>query len=99
MFILPKQPSEKLPCGVDFVKVLPAGETIQGSSTVTVKDAAGTDVTSSIKATHAINGTQITAIVQAGTAGETYTVTFKAVTQNYTFEEEVILEVKEEQAI
>lgn len=99
MFILPKQPGERLPCGVDFVKLLPAGETIQGGSTVTVKDSAGGDVTSAIKASHAVNGTQIAAVLQAGTAGQTYTVTFKAVTQNYVFEEEVVLEVSEEQAI
>jgi UDP-N-acetylmuramyl tripeptide synthase len=95
-FILEKQPAEILPYSVDFTKRLPTGQVIQGTSTVVVTDDQGANVSGSmIVGSPTIARPLITVTLQAGTNGKDYLVTFTAQTQNYKFEEDVRLKVRE----
>lgn len=94
-----KQPTEVLPCSVDFKLRVPAGETINpATSSVKVTDAAGADKTADMtQGSLSVSGTIVTIVVKGGTNLEDYTVTFLAVTTPavYKFEDEVLLQVRE----
>jgi hypothetical protein len=90
-----KQPSEIIPLAVDFQSILPSGESIQSvGSDVKVYDASGNDKTSEMRVAKTIGSTRIDAIIQGGTHGSKYDVQFTAKTQNYLFEEDIDLEVR-----
>lgn len=92
-----KQPSELIPCIMDFVRVLPSGETI---STVDVKvyDDAGVDCSSTmLDGTPTVIGTQVLARIIGGTSGFRGKITYLVTTtpSGYILEEDVLLEVDE----
>jgi len=92
-----KQPREVIPCTMDFVKALPAGEAIN-TLDVKVYDPDEVDVSSSIiSGTPTKVGTKVSLVVKAGTSGLDYKIEFIIVTTPgaYTLEEEVELQVKE----
>jgi len=98
MFLKSKQPNEKIPIGIDFVDVLPDGESIVlASSTIVVLDSLSADVTSTIRDSGpTVTGTTLNGVFKAGTHNQTYLITFTAQTTNgYKFEEEVKLRVRE----
>jgi hypothetical protein len=98
-FILRKQPNEIVPCSIDFKRRIPTGETINAAvSIVKVTDSSGVDKTSTMMVgVLAVSGTIISAVIQAGTDLDDYTITFRAVTTPavYKFEDEVLLEIRE----
>ena len=81
-----KQPSEAYPVYADFVNVLAAAETIViASCSVTVEDAAGTDVTTDMVQGLSVQDTTKlkTTLKAAGTeAASPYKITFIAVTSD-----------------
>lgn len=90
-----KQPSEDLPIAVSFVNRLPAGETIQNTSTVTATLDDGTDASSFLSGSPSISNPIITVKVTGGAQGRDYSLRFLAITQNYKFEYDVIVQVNE----
>jgi hypothetical protein len=96
MFLLEKQPSEVVPCAIDFSDVLPTGETADSASTVTAKDSTGVDVSASLLTGKAATGSVVSITVKSGSAGD-YRLTFLIVTTPsvFKFEEDVLVRVKE----
>lgn len=76
-----KQPYEEFEVAVDFSENMETDEVIS-SKTVTAVDKDDEDVTATIIASSAIEGTnQVSAVVKAGTSSASYyTITFKCVT-------------------
>jgi hypothetical protein len=97
MKLFEKQPREKIPitCDLGLNRYIPDGETIQNTSSVVITDATGANVSAAMLHATSINSPKITAVIKAGTSGAYYTVTFNIITENYQFEEEVRLAVKE----
>lgn len=94
---LNKQPGEKFPVSVDFSA---ANEALNaGSSAVTVFDSAGADVTGTILVNSGLqnNDTGMWARIQGGSSGETYKVSFRAVTITNAdvYEHDVFVKVRE----
>lgn len=64
----------------DFTDELPGDAALNsGTSTVTAVDADGTSATSTVVGTVSVSGMSLRAVLQAGTNGQDYIVTFKAV--------------------
>jgi hypothetical protein len=95
VYIIVKQVAEKIPITLDLINYLPSAESIQPTSTVVITDSLGVNQNATILDAISISSPKITARIKAGTAGQVYTVTFTIVTENFIFEEEVRLEVKE----
>ena len=95
-----KQPSEIIPCTVDYTKVIPAGDTLLETSSVVVKDAEDEDVTEDIVdvgPTVDSTGKKLTIRVIAGEDGEDYSITLYGRTeQGYLFESDIKLMVREQ---
>ncbi|TAK63648.1 MAG: hypothetical protein EPO24_04050 [Bacteroidetes bacterium] len=91
-----KQPSEQIPLSLDFSAVLPTGETVQSSSTVKIVDPDGADVTATMLLDSSTDDSAVYAIITGGTGLLDYKVTFTALTQNYKFEEDIVLKVREQ---
>ncbi len=90
-----KQPGEKVPVAMDFTAILPVGETLQGTSEVKVYDSEGTDVTATLLDIKTVVSPKLNAVIKAGTDGEDYKIKFIARTQNYIYEEDMTLKVRE----
>lgn len=82
-----------IPVSLDFSKVLPSGQTLQAGSSITISDSNGVDTTSAMLASSALDTTKMTANIQAGAIGSHYFILFSAVTQVYTYQKKVELEV------
>jgi phage-related protein len=91
-----KQPDEKIPLAMDFINVLPIGETLQSSSDVKVYDGNGTDVSGTMLFFKTVVGSKVNAIIQNGADLGDYKITFIGITQNYQFEEDITLKVREQ---
>jgi hypothetical protein len=92
---LPKQPAEVIPISVSFVLRLPTGETLQSSSTVTaIAISDGSDASSLVSALD-VTSPIITVTFSGGAHGEDYRISFTGVSQNYTFEYDVIIQCRE----
>lgn len=77
-----KQPWEKFLVRAGFTKWLAAGETIDGvASSVIGYDNAGNDVSSQVlQGNHSVAGPKLVQTVKGGEDGETYKLTFRAIT-------------------
>jgi hypothetical protein len=84
-----------IPLSVDFVKVLPSGQTLQNTSSVTIKDSLDVDKTSEMLVESVLDSTKIVATIQGGVVGKHYQVLFTAITQDFKWEKAVELEVTE----
>jgi len=90
-----KQPGEVVPVAMDFSNVLPTGETLQGTSDVKVYDADGVDKTSTMLTSKSVTSPKLNAIIKAGDSAKDYKITFIGITQNYRYEEDVTLKVRD----
>jgi hypothetical protein len=91
-----KQPNETVPFTMDFSDVLPTGEVLQNTSDVKIYDSSGNDVSATMLHAKSIVSPNINAVVKAGTSLSNYKITFIAITQNYRFEEDITLKVREQ---
>jgi hypothetical protein len=82
-----------VPLSVDFSRLLPTGQTLQVTSSVAITDSFGNDTTSAMLSSTVLDSTKMTAIIQAGAIGIHYKVLFTAITQLYTYQKIVELEV------
>lgn len=90
-----KQPAEKIPLTMDFGYVLPLYEDLQPSSEVKVyRIVDDEDLTSTMLIAVTIASPQINATIQGGVNNIDYKITFTGKTQNYIFEEDIILKVR-----
>jgi len=96
IFYASKQPSEVIPVEIRYERLLASGETVTILD-VKVYDSTGQDVTVAMLVSSTISGGAAgVAVIQAGTDGEKYKVTFKATTSNsYVYEDDVALSVLE----
>ena len=85
-----KHASEKLNHEFDFRDELTSGASISSRS-VTALDSTGASATSTIVSSSAISGTKVTAVLQAGTSGQTYRVTFQATASDAEVLEKVLV--------
>ena len=75
-----KDPSEVVRLGIDFANLLATGETIS-TATVTCRTAAGVDTTTAmISGSKVISGSIVRQLVQGGSAGTTYKLSFLVTT-------------------
>lgn len=90
-----KQPSEELLRYVDFVDRLATGDTV-ASCIISARDGSGADAPTVIYGPSAIVGTKVYYTIKGGTHGETYTYTFRAVSNaNAKVEEDLVVNVRE----
>jgi hypothetical protein len=82
-----------IPLSVDFVNVLPSGQTLGVTSSVTITDSLGVDTTSAMLSSSSLDSTKMLAIIKAGSVGGHYNVLFTAITASYKFLKNVELEV------
>ena len=75
--VLYKRPSEKISYAYDFTPKLQSDSGLSASS-VTAVDEEGTNVSSSIVSSSTASGLVVTGILQAGSDGKDYLVTFQA---------------------
>ena len=93
----PKQPYEELPRYVDFVDRIATGDTI-ASCTITAVDESGVDATATIvpNGASAYSVAKVYYTLKGGTDGETYKVTFRAVsTAGAKVEEDLMVDVRQ----
>jgi hypothetical protein len=89
-----KQPSEILPVTVSFENLLPSGETLQNTSTVTAY-VEGVSTPSFLSGSPDISSPYITQDVTGGTDGVDYKLTFIGFTDGgYRFEYDVVVQVR-----
>jgi hypothetical protein len=89
-----KQPSEEIPVAVSFVNRLPTGETLQGTSSVDAVAVSDGSDASSLVSDLGISSPIISCKFTGGVHGEDYKLTFLAATQNYTYEWDVVVQVR-----
>jgi hypothetical protein len=82
-----------IPLSVDFVKVIPTGQTLQAGSNVTITDSLDVDKTSEMLVESALDSTKMVATIQGGEVGKHYRVLFTAITEDFKWEKAVELEV------
>lgn len=98
-FTFEKQPSEVAPITLDLEDYLPVDDTISGTPTILITNAAGTDATDTIKDSVAVDGYNLTIVVKAGSDGDVYNVKASIVTVGgYTLEADGELRIKERTA-
>lgn len=91
-----KQSDEKISIKADFTNAIEGTEAFEAASEVKVYDSDDVDVTSTIiDGTPTVSSPTITAKVKAGTDGETYKLTFKAVTTNHTYELDIYMIIED----
>jgi hypothetical protein len=92
-----KDPIEVIRRRLNFTDLLPDGETLQPSSSVSILKIDGQeDTTLDMLVSTSINPSNIVVVIKNGIDRKKYKVIFLAVTQNLTFKEVVILSVREE---
>jgi hypothetical protein len=96
--IIYKQPIEKIPCVWDNAQEMPTGQTFQLTSSILVFDGLGNDTTPSMLVSTTISPTKIEAIIAGGVDGEQYDISFRGVTQDFVFENDIFLNVQEMRA-
>lgn len=74
--VIYKHPSDEVLYAVDFTDDLPDDTSVTSSSSVTAVDSDGTSATSTVVGTTSQSGMSARAVLQAGTDGEDYTITF-----------------------
>lgn len=77
-----KRPSERFPIAWDFVDDIAADDSLATQAVTAIDETTGADVSSTLLAGAAISGTEVAVVVQAGTDGHNYRVTFKATTSD-----------------
>lgn len=97
MFTVEKQPAEIIPVTINFVRLLPAGETLGNNCSVTALDINGNNASNNIIVTSLAASPYLTATVTGGNNSEVYSLSFKGITTpgNYVFEEDVVLKIVE----
>jgi hypothetical protein len=92
----PKQPIEEIRYEVDFTKALAESDSVASITSIKVYDAAGTDVTSTMKdaGSDQLNGNKASAMIIAGIDGQRYKITYIVATvDGETLEEDLALTV------
>lgn len=90
-----KAAAERFPITMDFASDMESGDTISTQSVTAIKTSDNTDATATVIATPSISGSKIIVVVQAGTAGQTYVITFRATTAaGYIYDASVAMMVK-----
>jgi hypothetical protein len=74
--VLYKAPNDEVFYSVDFTDDLPDDTSVSSSSDTTAVDEAGTDSSSTVVGTKSQSGMAQRAVLQAGTSGKDYTITF-----------------------
>lgn len=74
--VIYKHPSDEVLYSVDFTDELPDDTSVSASSTVTAIDSEDASATSTVVGTTSQSGMNLRAVLQAGTDGEDYLVTF-----------------------
>lgn len=93
-----KQPSEKYKIAIEWNGKLPSGGTLSSCDVSAVDNSDQSDATGTVlvSPTGEISGTQSRAVVQAGTDGKTYKITFLVtLTDGSILEEDVLMQVTE----
>lgn len=75
--VLYKRPSEKISYAYDFAPKLQSDSALSASS-VTAVDEEGNNASSTVVASSSASGVILTGVLQAGTNGKDYTITFQA---------------------
>lgn len=84
-----------VPVTLDFVKLLPSGQTIQNTSSISITTTLGEDKTAEMLQATTLSDTAMSASVKSGAIGQTYFVIFTAITQSYKWVKKVDLEIVE----
>jgi len=74
--VIYKTPADEILYSVDFTDELPDDTSVSSSSDVTAVDEAGTDSSATVVGTESQSGMSARAVLQAGTSGKDYTITF-----------------------
>ena len=74
--VLYKHPNDEILYAVDFTDDLPGDTTVSSSSSVTAVDSDNASATSTVIGTASQSGMEARAVLQAGTDGEDYTITW-----------------------
>ncbi len=94
MFKFYKQPSETYTIAMDFVGRIPPTVTISSDS-VTAVDEDGSDASATVISSSTSSGTEVQAVVQAGSTGTDYRITISATLSNSeVLEEDVLMRVR-----
>ena len=81
-----------IPASLSFVRLLPVGQTLQATSSITITEGV-VDRTSAMLVSTTLDSTKISGVIQGGTVGTSYVILFTAITQAYKFLKRVQLEV------
>ncbi|MCI0565366.1 MAG: hypothetical protein MN733_43430 [Nitrososphaera sp.] len=76
--VLYKNPSDEVLYSVDFTDELPNDTALDAGSDVSAVDSDGTDASATVLGTESETGMTVTAVLQAGSDGEDYRITFTA---------------------
>lgn len=94
--VFTKQPNDKFIVAADFTSKLATGETLNSRTVTAVKKSDGSDATSTVVYSSAIDGNRILIGVQAGATGECYQIVAKVVTSNsYQRQLDIMVSVQE----
>jgi len=74
--VIYKHPDDETLYSMDFTDELPDDTSVSSSSTTTAVDEGGTDSSSTVVGTKSQSGMAQRAVLQAGTSGKDYTITF-----------------------
>jgi hypothetical protein len=74
--IIYKHPNAETKYDMDFAAELPDDTSVTASSDVTAVNSAGTDASATVVGTESQSGMVLSAVLQAGTDGEDYVITF-----------------------